>query len=49
MICNIYLKGPYNAGPKSLLFLRVALIKAGVISTILDSAQFETGVIKAGV
>ena len=25
-----YLKGPYNAGPKSALFLRVALIKAGV-------------------
>ena len=25
-----YLMGPYNAGPKSALFLRVALIKAGV-------------------
>ena len=25
-----YLMGPYNAGPKSELFLRVALINAGV-------------------
>ena len=28
--CTTYLMGPYNAGPKSVLFLRVALIKAGV-------------------
>ena len=82
--------GPYNAGPKSALFLRVALLKAGVRGAILEreyhvfekfiffskfgilypflltnfltnipiksgnkdllfSAQFETGVIKAGV
>ena len=27
---QIYLMGPYNAGPKSVLFLRVTLIKAGV-------------------
>ena len=27
--------GPYNAGPKSALFLRVALIKAGVIGASL--------------
>ena len=26
----VYLMGPYNAGPKSALFLRVAEIRAGV-------------------
>ena len=30
MIGTTFLVGPYNAGPKSALFFRVALIKAGV-------------------
>ena len=33
--------GPYNAGPKSALFLRVALIKAGVIGAGVIRAILE--------
>ena len=41
-ITSRYLMGPYDAGPKSALFLRVAIIKAGVrgadvIRAILES------------
>ena len=37
----IYLIGPYNAGPMSALFLRVALIKAGVMWAILKREYYD--------
>ena len=33
--------GPYNAGPKSALFLRVALIRAGVNGAGVERAIFK--------
>ena len=36
-----YLMGPYNAGPKSTSFLRVALIKAGVKGAGVKRAILE--------
>ena len=36
----IYLMGPYNAGPKSALFLRVAEIRAGVKRAGVKRAVF---------
>ena len=37
---RIYLMGPYNAGPKSALFLRVAEIRAGVERAGVKRAVF---------
>ena len=37
---NVYLMGPYNAGPKSALFLRVAEIRAGVKRAGVKRAVF---------
>ena len=38
---GIYLISPYNAGPKSVLFLRVALIRAGINGASVKRAIFK--------
>ena len=40
---DVYLIGPYNAGPKSAIFLRVALIRAGVSGVGIKRAIFKRG------
>ena len=40
-VYRTYLIGPYNAGPKSALFLRVALIRAGVNGAGVKRAIFK--------
>ena len=47
-LCN-YLMGPYNAGPKSALYLRVAKIRAGVKRAGVKRAVFLVKELKKAV